>query len=283
MSIYTLASNYNGQHHSASFYPAGYGSSYAGYVTTLEQYKVELTETYGVPSFKLMYINGSLEMKEIKDNHDLFKATRKLDSGTHLFISLFKTSDEGRAGAQQWNVVASDSENDSDSESDDKVERNHKYNSKLNATLERFVQHAGECHHCQATEGLRYQYSLSSAYSMCEGCYDELTRKEKIFWQHAALPWEGDVPSSPLSREEGSPVRDEICHLQYLLTRVGFMSLSDTDSLTGSFQSNTERAVESFRREHNIYGEDMGVYNKKTAKKLAQIVRSLRSAGHKYL
>jgi len=280
---YTLATNYNGQHHSVSFYPAGYGASYDGYVTSLEQYESELKETYGVTSFKLMYINGSSELKEIEDSDDLFEAAEKLANGAHLSVTLIKDEDTEASDEDEWMVVESDAEELSDSESDEEEEAIYKYRNKTNATLKRFVNLEGHCHHCQRTDGLCFQYSKNTAYSMCEGCHDDLSKKERKSWTLAELPWEDTVPSYPLYREEGSPIRDEVCHLQYLLTRIGFMSLDHTDSLTGSFQSNTERAVEKFRREHNIYGEDMNVYNKKMARKLAKIVRSLRSEGHKYL
>lgn len=278
-SIYTLASNFNGLHHSVSFYPAGYGASYDGYVTSLEQYKQQLDETYDESSFKLMYINRSSEMREIEDNHDLFKATRKLDNGAHLFITLFKNEEDEDSDEEQWNVVASDSEEDSQSDDED----DEKYQNNLDATLKRFVRRDGECFHCEGTNGLCYQYSKNSGYSMCEDCHEDLSKKEKKLWKLGGLPWGDDVPSYPLYREEGCPIRDEICHLQYLLTRIGVMPLSATDALTGSFQSNTERAVEKFRREYNIKGGDMSVYNKKTARKLGEIVRDLRSEGHKYL
>jgi len=276
-SIYTLASNYNGQQHSVLFYPAGYGASYDGYVTSIDQFKEELKENYDENSFKLMYISGSSEMKEIEDDHDLFKAVRKLKNGAHLFVTLSEVENDESSDYEQWNVDASDSEEESDSEDDGKYEND------LDDTLARFVHQVGECHHCGGSDGLRYQYSMNSGYRMCGECWADLGKREKKSWPLAELPWEDDVPPYPLYREEGSPIREENTHLQYLLTRIGFMPLSATDSLTGSFQGNTERAVAKFRKEYNIQGEDMTIYNKKMARKLAQVVRNLRSQGQKYL
>lgn len=170
----------------------------------------------------MMYINGSSEMKEIEDNHDLFKTARKPDNGAHLFITLFK-EDEGE---EQWEDNASDSE----AESDD--EHFCRFKSKPDATLKRFVKNEGECHHCHRTDGLCYQYSMNSGYFMCAGFHNDLTKKQKKSWKLAGLQWKDEVPSYPLYREEGSPLRDEVCYLLYLLTRIGVMSLSDTDELT---------------------------------------------------
>lgn len=162
-------------------------------------------------------------------------------------------------------------------EDDDKYENN------LNATLKRFVPRKGACHHCRRTDKLCYEYTVNSAYRMCEKCHGKLCTMDKNMWKPAGTPWEDEVPSYPLSREEGSPIRDEISHLQYLLTRLGFMPLSASDSTSGSFQRSTERAVAKFRREHNINGGDMSIYNKNMAEKLGEIVSDLRSNGHQYL
>lgn len=61
------------------------------------------------------------------------------------------------------------------------------------------------------------------------------------------------------------------------------MSLSHTGLHVGSYQENTESAVEKFRHKHNIAGPDMTVYNKKTAVKLGEIARKLRWEGNMYI
>ena len=76
---------------------------------------------------------------------------------------------------------------------------------------------------------------------------------------------------------------EDVKHLQYLLTRLGHMKLSDTAAQTGSYQGRTERGVASFRKKYGIRGDDPTVYDRKTASKLAQVVRKLRNDGHDYL
>lgn len=87
--VYTIASNYNGQQHSVDFFPSGYGHSYDGYITTFEQFQDELNETFDTSSFTVMYISQSCEMKEIEDDHDLFRAAEELEDGACLSVTLF--------------------------------------------------------------------------------------------------------------------------------------------------------------------------------------------------
>lgn len=325
-SVYTISSNYNGQQHSVKFFPGGYGHSYDGYITTLEQFQDNLNETYDTSAFKVMYISSSCEMKEIEDDDDLFLAVEELDDGACLPVKLFdgyqnrkKSTRKNKKYATKkgtWNGYWYDSASSSSSEEEEassssshvyqaQMRRGTSKHSNLGAILDRFINYEGsdeyyhqhECHHCDRTEwsGARYEYYMHSGYSMCDDCHANLSRTDKKSWPLASgdgsyttrgnwvLPWEVDVPSYPLYREEGCPVRDETRHLQYLLTRIGTMPLKDTDVLTGSYQGRTERAVEKFRREHGIYGDDMTVYNKRMARKLKQIVKQLRSEGHEYL
>lgn len=313
-SVYTIASNFNGRQHSAKFYPAGYGYSYDDYITSFEQYQDLLKDKYeAASSYKVVYISASSEVKEIEDNYDLFKAAEDLNNGSCLSVTLIANKKKDNANKnkkrnknenqqEDWNGDASDTEGEmTDYESSDDEEEYEapakqkntggKSAGKLQPILNRFVTHVGECHHCDRTEwnGARYEYSMHSGYSMCEECHANLSKESKKSWPLASnarvpgLPWEADVPEYPLYREEGCPIRDATIHLQYILTRIGLMSLSATDSLIGSYQSNTERAIEKFRKQYKINGDDMTVYNKKTAGKLGEIVRKLRSEGHKYI
>lgn len=124
-----------------------------------------------------MYINGSSETKQIEDNHDLFKAARKLDNDAHLFITLFQEQQCGSSGEEEWDVDQSDSEEESDSESE--AEEDGRYVNNLDATLKRFFGQGNECHHCSHTNGLVYHYSQNRGYSICESCYDDLRKKQK--------------------------------------------------------------------------------------------------------
>lgn len=98
----------------------------------------------------------------------------------------------------------------------------------------------------------------------------------RIARRFAPLSWDRAAPKHTLRREDHLPIRDDVRHLQYVLTMLGYMSLSDTRQLVGSYQSNTQEAVRRFRTAYGIEGSNMDVYNKKTAQVLAQVARQYR-------
>lgn len=61
------------------------------------------------------------------------------------------------------------------------------------------------------------------------------------------------------------------------------MHFYETRVLKGSYQSYTERAVQKFREQYQIYGDDMKVYNNKMAGELADVVPKQRSEGHMFI
>ena len=163
---------------------------------------------------------------------------------------------------------------------------------KIDAIVERFdaasMVDGAECYHCDLTEWgnrKRYCYAMNTDYSMCSKCYKKLPKAQKNDWELTTVvretTWEDDAPEYPLGRDEDHSVREEVRHLQYILTRIGCMPLSATKQLVGSYQSNTEKAVRRFRQIYGIRGGDMGVYNARTAKKMGEVVRQLREHGHK--
>ena len=242
---------------------------------------------------------------------------RPHDTATKWYDEPYSFTDE--EGAEYTNNVdENDSHSDSDSDTETEIEStadhsDHAVNvgsprivtnkKNVNAIMRRFdvptVYNASavedddstECYHCETTEwkgAARFCYSTNTAYHLCTACYKQLPKSQKKDWQHEALEkstavWNDDAPEYPLHREEEVIVREEVRHLQYLLTRLGFMPLNATKQLVGSYQGNTESAVRRFREHYGVYGGNMEVYNKKTAQKLGQVVRHMRAQGYMHL
>lgn len=139
--------------------------------------------------------------------------------------------------------------------------------------VKRFCVHKVPCNLCHKPRihGLRYMHKKHPEYNLCSSCYygDDHHNYHAI-----RKPWKHTVPRVTLSSDDYD-VRDEVRHLQYLLTRLGFLAVHHTDKLVGSFQSHTAAAVEAFRKKYKIFGEDMRVYDRNTRRALRDVVRSL--------
>lgn len=61
------------------------------------------------------------------------------------------------------------------------------------------------------------------------------------------------VPKVPLTRDDESHARDEVGHLRYLLTGLGFLKQGDTDKLIGIHDEKNERGVPEFHEMHKIW------------------------------
>lgn len=68
-------------------------------------------------------------------------------------------------------------------------------------------------------------------------------------------------------------------HLQYILTRLGFMKLEDTYQGDGSFQQKTVEAVGLIRC---FLGDDMTEYDEDTERNLGKFIEQLVEEGHEY-
>jgi len=207
----------------------------------------------------------------------------------------------GQHGTAQWYDQAYSSDEDGNSDGADKqVDNEHVDNEhvdgfarvqtsydKVSAIVERFDAHPtdAECYHCDVTEwrGARYTYATNSDYCLCADCYKQLGKSQKKDWLSCGAVWASDAPEYPLYRQDEATVSPDVRHLQYILTRIGFMPLSATNQLVGSYQSNTEHAVRRFRQHYAIHGDDMTVYNGRTAKQLGHVVRQLRKQGHLHI
>lgn len=308
-----IATNYDGKIYNVNYWGDGDGMDADGYVTDFAQYQSEFTGKLTKKkkkniAFAFAFFDADGNPKSITNSKDLKDAVENLDHDGVLSVQAIdksgkekdqdqsnrgkkgKNRGKGKGKQKQTNKEESDDESSEDGAWGEKETENGKKEKKVDksdktvhATLERFVKQIGSCHHCNKTEwtGRKYTYAYFWTYSMCGACYDKLDKSYQEDWESTSLPWDGDVPAAPLG--EDYDVRGEVKHLQYLLTRLGYLKLADTALLTGSYRENTENAVEQFRKKFNITGGDMTMYNKKTETKLAQIVKKLRNEGHKYL
>ena len=273
---YSINTALNGKTCTLDYWPDGQGQQWPGYVTSLAQYRSELRDSLSDSTLRLYVITSTGHSELIDSDHDLASAVESLPNGGVLSVTaIARHKRSGRQNRRryttnnsevEWNATAtwyddhyeakqtsSDTESDSDESSNDD-EHDAPYvptaRNKVRAIMKRFD-------------------------------YTSYTSIDDDDYYHAT--WEGDAPSGTLQRDDEHSVQPEVAHLQYILTRLGYMPLSATKQLVGSYQSNTESAVRKFRQAYSINGGDMSVYNRKTAKKLGQVVRHLRAQGHNYL
>lgn len=266
MSIYTIDTTLRseGTEHHVDYYPSGYGYTYPGYVTSLSQYLDELRKHLTSSKVSLYTISQTGSSSTIDDEYDLRRAVSDLPNGRELAVTAIK-------------------------ESNPELEPPGPYQENVSDVMERFdVPSSKYCHHnCgKITSGLRYYWHSSTQYYLCSDCYEELSQSDRRDWKRGnscGTPWELDAPQATLQEEYGLPVLDEVCHLQYLLTRLGFMPLNATDGLVGSYRTNTGKAVELFRRKYYIYDDDMTVYDSHTAHRLLHVVNDFRSSGAQFI
>ncbi len=246
MTTYIVSISCNGYRLNLDYWADGNGTRWPGYVTSFSQLRRKALSHFRASEIEFYYTRRRRTI-QITDSDDLRAAVSRLDDRDVLKVTAYADWDYTNYGQE------SDSESDSDTEyarsedsddSDDESEYYTSYNNQLRATLRRFTGSSSE---------------------------------------RRSLPWDGDAPAYPLYARSDYAIQDEVCHLQYLLTRLGYMSLSATSVQTGSYQSYTKEAVRSFREHYGIYGRDMTKYNRSTATKLAQVVRQYRRAGYTHL
>lgn len=148
--------------------------------------------------------------------------------------------------------------------------------------IDHFIVHDESCYHCDKLNirGRRYVYKKNERYCLCNGCHRKLNRTEKAKWSDRTLPWTYSAPAGPLYYGKEN---DDVKQLQYLLTRLGYMNLSDTSQAVGIFGEYTENAIRLFRHKHGVQGTDSRTYDLNTAKRLASVVNRLRKAGEPYM
>lgn len=268
MRVYTIDTTLRseGRDHHCEYFPEGYGQNYNQCVTSFSQYVKELRRHLTNSKVKLYTISSDGSSVHIDDERDLRNAVKNLPRRGELAVTAIKD------------------ENTDDGEAPDPIGP---YPVNVGEVMQRFGVPCSCYYDCGDTlSRKRYFWRWDNDYCICRRCYYNLSRSDRRKWKagnDGGLPWEGDAPEATLRQESGLPVREEVCHLQYILTRLGFMPLSHTGSLVGSYRRNTARAVERFRRHYHIYGGDMDEYNSRAADKMGSIVRRWRRAGADFI
>ena len=244
MTTYIISTIYQGRRIDLDYWPGGNGTKYYGYVTSFSQFQEQVADSCGASNLEFYVVDSDGDSIEITNSRQLRECIAHLEDRQVLGVTAFDAEGEN---TEVWRGGASSEEESEEEDSENEEEDNETYitpNHQIKAVLKRFIQ------------------SNSGRYK---------------------LPWDEDVPSHPLNARSDYAILDEVCHLQYLLTRLGYLSLKATSLQTGSYQSRTQDAVRRFREDYRIYGSDMTKYDKKTASKLAQVVRQHRREGHMYL
>ncbi len=245
--IHKITTNYQGYTCDVDYWADGEGMEAEGYVTDFAQYRDLVTDELDKKNINFAFIAANGELKNIANTKDMQGAVKNLEHRGILSVQALDKPGKGQGknkGKDKKNGKG-DAWKESEPAKDKKVDRNIK---NVYAILDRFVAPAGAA-------------------------------QEE--WGVNGLPWKGDAPKAPLGYDY--EVQDAVVHLQYLMTRLDYMKLAETSLLTGSYQSNTENAVEAFRKKHKITGDDMTIYDKKTEAKLVEVVKKLRKDGHMYI
>lgn len=284
--FYYIKATLSGAFFSVRYYPDGEGRHYDGYVTDYRQLKDALHRHLGVRALKLSYVADGLQHFISSDAH-LRRSVHNLPYQSVLLLNTFThLGGEQAAGSSSRrhsrSSISAESPRDITTVRNTNIAPTRYTDGKT--VLAHFAVHYADCHHCRCAPitGMRYVYKTHAAYSLCTKCYSELSRSEKRGWEKKVLPWDCNAPRAPLYPEDAVR-REDTRHLQYLLTRFGFLKLSATSNVQGVYGTRTAAAVEKFRRKYHILGDDLRIYDKNTALVLAEVVHQLRAQGIKYI
>lgn len=221
-------------------------------VASLDDLCAYLAAQYEVSHFRLTYLDDNDRACRIRDDDGLYHAARLAPRG---LLHVKVTSSVHGYDDTDYLVY----------ESKPIVKRS------KDALARRFAVHDRECCYCNKSpiQGVCHVYRHDDAYALCDGCSSNYDRDG---WLVTRFPWKKDVPTAPLSSAD-STVMDGVRHLQMTLTELGYMKLSHTDKYQGSFQVHTANAVKAFRVKYGVRGADMTVYDKATARQLADVLR----------
>lgn len=291
MTTYILSTIFQGRRLDLNYWPDGNGTRHRGYVTSLSQFERKVASYFQASNINFCICGPHHQSQDINSNSQLRSAVAHLDNGDILGVTAYVGDEETNYyvdsdSDSDEHTVDDDTTEEDDDDGESEYEREHTmYNNRVSATVKRFTHNNTECYYCERSQwsGLGYAYYTSSSYVVCDSCYNGFSRSQKRTWVRCGLPWDGDAPSYPLYARSDYAVLDEVCHLQYLLTRLGYLSLSATSELTGSYQGHTKEAVRRFREHYGLSGHNMTKYDRKTAAKLAQVVRQRRRDGHSYM
>ncbi len=289
-----------GKTYQVHYCPWGRGRRCWDNVTSFKQYKCELQEHLTSCDVKLYTIDECGKAVSITDDSSLCKAVRCLPQGGELCIIAIKCS-ESESDSECGPDDCTDSEWDncpdfgSDSCSDSEIGSNcpnpyGPFKNDVKEVMKKFdVPGCLKCYYdCnRELRGTRYVWKYNHDYAICYSCWKRLRSSKKEKWikcNEGGAPWDGEVPDAPLYFEFCRADREDVRHLNYVLCRLGFISLrAFRRTNTAEFTLYTKAAVCLFRKKYRICGRDMGVYNEATEKKMEELVHRFRHDGAQYI
>jgi len=142
------------------------------------------------------------------------------------------------------------------------------------------------CYHCDANNtGSKskyvYAYVTNREYQLCPKCYAKLGSKDRRNWILVSSPqlqpaehknYNGNHNIAKINVKNinnANANNAELNNLKFILAKLGYFKNTNDIHV----------AIMKFRKQYRVYGGDMRIYDHKTARKLAQVVRKLRADG----
>lgn len=120
------------------------------------------------------------------------------------------------------------------------------------------------CYHCgNGSTKYAYAYATNREYQLCSKCYAKLGSKARRNW---VLLQQQPPDNNYIGNGNGNI---DLKTLKSIFAKLGY--LKNTNDI--------HAAIMKFRKQYRIYGGDMRIYDHKTARKLAQVVRKHRIEG----
>lgn len=245
---------YRGRRTTLYYWARGNGGHFPGYVTSLHQIQTALCHVFGCVGLELHCIYKR-HMHELRTDESLQRALR-YSGGASLSIHAY----DERSFTSTWNFG--------------QVHQDAPVYVPSGSSYVNF----STCYHCRRSpyNGSTYEYAGNSRYKLCGTCYRKLDFWNKKNWKKQGTHTIACtvVPQAPLHRDISS-----VRQLQNILVNLGYLRRSDTVGSYKDIVSRTEDGVVIFRRKYRIFGKDMREYDVRTARKLAEVVKSW-STGH---
>ncbi len=251
----------------------GEGKVHKEYYTSLDQLSRKLRHKFSVRRLDL-YCVFERQLQMLVSEDDLRRVVRPLENHGVLFISAFNAHEnpdgpiqhQGKEGELDFVYPP----------------RTLVREGTVNEVMAHFIVHKHSCCDCKKSpiRGVRYVNKENMHLCLCGRCYDKLERSNRKSWERRIRPWTYDAPAGP---QNYGNTGEDVRQLQYLLTCLGYMRLSDTKYRIGYLGERTQAAIKKFRQKHGVHGGDLRFYDHDTAHRLARVVRKLRNVGHSYM
>lgn len=272
MTVYTIKMHCNGAHQTI-FYEYGVDHSHTKRtISSFDELRAYVLKYYGLRRYRLAYLNTEDASCGVNDESTLYYAVTGAPGGVLVLKVTPREKHHRQHHDHHQGPMTHHHDHHTHHGDDDRTLYEAEPLTKRRVSREklarRFSVHHAQCYRCLRSpiHGVCYR---NGDYNLCYNCTSSTERHE---WHAHYYPWHRSVPRAPLANDDYS-VRDEVRHLQKILTELGYMTLDDTTRYQGSFQGRTANAVEAFRKQYRIYGGDMTVYDRHTEHRLADVLR----------